>query len=87
MWTLGAGRHSYSVFLWNYPLLAFLSAHHLLAGGEGAGAFVVNLAVAVPIVAVLAALTYRLVEAPALRLKHRRREAAGAVPAVVPAKG
>ena len=86
-WTLGAGRHSYSVFLWNYPLLAFLSAHHLLAGGEGAGAFVVNLAVAVPIVAVLAALTYRLVEAPALRLKHRRREAAGAVPAVVPAKG
>ena len=86
-WTLGAGRRSYSVFLWNYPLLAFLSAHHLLAGGEGAGAFVINLAVAVPIVAGLAALTYRFVEAPALRLKHRRREAAGAVPAVVPAKG
>jgi peptidoglycan/LPS O-acetylase OafA/YrhL len=86
-WTLSAGRRSYSVFLWNYPLLAFLSAHHLLAGGQGAEAFAVNLAVAVPIVAGLAALTYRFVEAPALRLKHRRREAAGAAPAIVPAKG
>jgi peptidoglycan/LPS O-acetylase OafA/YrhL len=84
-WTLWAGRRSYSVFLWNYPLLAFLSAHHLLDSGGGAGAFVVNLAIAVPAVAILAALTYRFVEAPALRLKRRRRETATTAPAVLPA--
>jgi peptidoglycan/LPS O-acetylase OafA/YrhL len=84
-WTLWAGRRSYSVFLWNYPLLAFLSAHHFLDSGGGAGAFLVNLAIAVPAVAILATLTYRFVEAPALRLKRRRRQKVAAAPAVLPA--
>jgi peptidoglycan/LPS O-acetylase OafA/YrhL len=83
--TIWAGRRSYSVFLWNYPLLAFLSANHLLDSGGGARAFVVNLAIAGPVVAILATFTYRFVEAPALRLKRRRRETVPAVPAVLPA--
>jgi peptidoglycan/LPS O-acetylase OafA/YrhL len=84
-WTLAAGRRSYSVFLWNYPVLAFLSTHSLLAGGNNAGAFLMNLSIAVPAIAVLAALTYRFVEAPALRLKGRRRVARNALPAATPA--
>jgi peptidoglycan/LPS O-acetylase OafA/YrhL len=84
-WTLAAGRHSYSVFLWNYPLLAFLSAQGLLAGGHGAGAFVANLAVAAPVIAVLSMLTYRFVEAPALRLKQRESTASARVVPVTPA--
>jgi peptidoglycan/LPS O-acetylase OafA/YrhL len=84
-WTLRAGRHSYSVFLWNYPLLAFLSMRGLLFGGEGAWAFVGNLGLAVLAVALLSALTYRFVEEPALRLKYRQREAVAAVPHVTPA--
>jgi peptidoglycan/LPS O-acetylase OafA/YrhL len=84
-WTLAAGRRSYSVFLWNYPVLAFLSMHGLLAEGNNAGAFLFNLLIAVPAIAVLSALTYRFVEAPALRLKSRRRVARNALPAATPA--
>ena len=84
-WTVAAGRRSYSVFLWNYPLLVFLSTRHVLASGNGAGAFLLNLAIAVPTIAVLSALTYRFVEAPALRLKQRRRTRAAALPAATPA--
>lgn len=84
-WTVAAGRRSYSVFLWNYPVLAFLSTHNLLAGGNDAGAFLLNLLIAAPTVAVLSALTYRFVEAPALRLKGRRRVAGSALPAATPA--
>jgi peptidoglycan/LPS O-acetylase OafA/YrhL len=84
-WTVAAGRRSYSVFLWNYPLLVFLSTRHLLAGGNGAGAFLLNLAIAVPAIAILSALTYRFVEAPALRLKQRRRAHTTALPAATPA--
>jgi peptidoglycan/LPS O-acetylase OafA/YrhL len=84
-WTIAAGRRSYSVFLWNYPVLAFLSTHDLLAGGNNAGAFLLNLLIAAPIIAALSALTYRFVEAPALRLKGRRRVAHNALPAATPA--
>jgi peptidoglycan/LPS O-acetylase OafA/YrhL len=84
-WTVAAGRRSYSVFLWNYPVLAFLSTHDLLAGGNDAGAFFLNLLIAAPTIAVLSALTYRFVEAPALRLKGRRRLAGRALPAATPA--
>jgi peptidoglycan/LPS O-acetylase OafA/YrhL len=83
-WTIGAGRRSYSVFLWNYPLLTFLSAHHLLASGHGAAAFGANFAIAVPLIAALSALTYKFVEVPALRLKRRRADAPAA-PAIVAA--
>jgi peptidoglycan/LPS O-acetylase OafA/YrhL len=84
-WTLTAGRHSYSVFLWNYPLLAFLSMRGLLFEGEGAWAFLGNLGLATFAIAVLSALTYRFIEAPALRLKRRRRQALSTVPHVRPA--
>jgi peptidoglycan/LPS O-acetylase OafA/YrhL len=84
-WTVAAGRRSYSVFLWNYPALAFLSTHNLLAGGNSAGAFLLNLLIAAPAIAVLSALTYRFVEAPALRLKQKRRTRAAALPATNPA--
>jgi peptidoglycan/LPS O-acetylase OafA/YrhL len=83
-WTVAAGRRSYSVFLWNYPLLVFLSTHHLLAGGNNAVAFLVNLTIAVPTIALLSVLTYRFVEAPAFRLKQRRRTRAVALPAATP---
>jgi peptidoglycan/LPS O-acetylase OafA/YrhL len=83
-WTVAAGRRSYSVFLWNFPVLAFLSMHNLLAEGNGAGAFLLNLLIAVPIIATLSAFTYRFVEAPAIRLKQRRRTRAAALPAATP---
>jgi peptidoglycan/LPS O-acetylase OafA/YrhL len=71
-WMLAAGRRSYSVFLWNYPVLAFLSLQGILATGHGAIAFALNLLLTVSVVVVLSALTYRFVEAPALRLKRDR---------------
>jgi peptidoglycan/LPS O-acetylase OafA/YrhL len=83
--TIGAGRRSYSVFLWNYPVLTFLSMHRFLFVGHGAWAFVGNLSIAVSAIALLSALTYRFVESPALRLRQRRHEARTTVPAVTPA--
>jgi peptidoglycan/LPS O-acetylase OafA/YrhL len=83
--TLAAGRSSYSVFLWNFPLLGFFSMHHLLLGGHGWTAFVANLAIAGTAIAGLSALTYRFVEAPALRLKHGAHNRGAAVPAPTPA--
>jgi peptidoglycan/LPS O-acetylase OafA/YrhL len=71
-WTLAWGRVSYSVFLWNYPVLLFLAAHGVLASGNDAPAFLFNLAIATTVVGSLSFLTYRYVEAPALALKHRR---------------
>jgi peptidoglycan/LPS O-acetylase OafA/YrhL len=84
-WAIAAGRRSYSVFLWNYPVLVFLSAHNLLAGGNGASAFLINLLIAASTVALLSGLTYRFVEAPALKLKARRRPLPRALPAPTPA--
>jgi peptidoglycan/LPS O-acetylase OafA/YrhL len=72
-WTLGCGRISYSIFLWNYPVLVFLKSHDLLASGNDAAAFVVNLVIAGTVVIGLSWLTYRFVEAPALALKKRGR--------------
>jgi peptidoglycan/LPS O-acetylase OafA/YrhL len=80
-WTLGCGRISYSIFLWNYPVLVFLKSHDLLASGNNAGAFLVNLVIAGSLVICLSWLTYRFVEAPALALKKR----SGALPRSVPA--
>jgi peptidoglycan/LPS O-acetylase OafA/YrhL len=74
-WMLAAGRRSYSVFLWNYPVLAFLSLRGILVTGHGPIAFALNLALTVSVVLVLSAVTYRFVEAPALRLKRDRRTA------------
>jgi peptidoglycan/LPS O-acetylase OafA/YrhL len=67
------GRFSYSVFLWNYPVLAFLTIHGALFSGHGALAFLGNLAIAATAVTLLSAASYRLVEAPAMRLKTGAR--------------
>jgi peptidoglycan/LPS O-acetylase OafA/YrhL len=64
------GRFSYSVFLWNYPVLAFLTIHGALFAGHGALSFLGNTAIAASAVTLLSATTYRLVEAPAMRLKR-----------------
>jgi peptidoglycan/LPS O-acetylase OafA/YrhL len=77
------GRISYSVFLWNYPLLVFLGGHGLLARGHGAVAVLSNAAIAFAGVALLSSLTYRYVEAPALRMKVRRTGYPRAMPARV----
>jgi peptidoglycan/LPS O-acetylase OafA/YrhL len=67
---VAAGVVSYSIFLWHEPLIRALHDHDLtLAGGGG---FVVNLTVAGLVTGVAATVTYRFVEAPALRLKFRR---------------
>jgi peptidoglycan/LPS O-acetylase OafA/YrhL len=63
------GTISYSVFLWNYPLLTFLAQHGLLAPAAGPVNVLINVVIGGAATTVAAALTYRLVEAPALRLK------------------
>src|SRR5262249_34227936 len=80
-WTLGCGRISYSIFLWNYPVLTFLKNNGLLVPGDNAVAFLLNLAIAGTLVLALSALTYRFVEAPALALKKRNKQIARHVPA------
>lgn len=78
---VAVGVVSYSVFLWQVPVAYFLREHELvLAGVDG---FLVNAVVLFTITLGLSILTYRYVEAPALRLKGRRRAAAGA-PTLVP---
>jgi peptidoglycan/LPS O-acetylase OafA/YrhL len=63
-----AGLISYSVFLWHEPLVRFLAGHGLTrAGRVGLLENLVELAV---LSGVLAALTYRFVEVPALRRKR-----------------
>jgi peptidoglycan/LPS O-acetylase OafA/YrhL len=72
---------SYSVFLWHEPLIRWLDANELMVtGGTG---FVINLAIVGSVVGVASVLTYRFVEAPALRLKFRapRRQAKAVIPA------
>lgn len=77
---LAVGLASYSVFLWNDPLLREMRN----AGWtiEGRAGFVFNLVLVGAVVAVASALTYLLVEKPALSLKGRQpRERAPSVEA------
>jgi peptidoglycan/LPS O-acetylase OafA/YrhL len=86
--TLAAGRISYGVFLWNFPVFAFLKAQGFAAGGHGALSFLVNLAIGGTLVVVLSLATHRLVEVPALALKARSggkpRSDLGVVPLASP---
>jgi peptidoglycan/LPS O-acetylase OafA/YrhL len=66
------GKVSYSIFLWNYPVLLFMASYGLRLGSRDVPAFVVNTLVAATIVGVLSYLTYRFVELPALNLKAGR---------------
>lgn len=64
------GLISYSVFLWNDPVLRWLSEHG--ATREGWAGLAWNLGLAAVVVGALSLLSYRFVELPALRRKHRR---------------
>jgi peptidoglycan/LPS O-acetylase OafA/YrhL len=64
---VAGGIISYSVFLWHEPVILALHDHGLTL--DGAGGFLVNVALVVVITAVLSTLSWWLVEAPALRFK------------------
>ena len=70
-WVVVAGLVSYSVFLWNEPLIRWLAENGVMRGGWTGLGF--NLAVTAVIVGALSVLTYRLIELPALRRKRRPR--------------
>jgi peptidoglycan/LPS O-acetylase OafA/YrhL len=62
-----AGVLSYGVFLWHWPLLNALRDRGLTQAG--AGGFVLNVGLVLVTAVAAAAITYRLVEKPALRRK------------------
>lgn len=65
------GVVSYSVFLWHEPLIHRLDASGLtLAGRSG---FLVDLGLVAVVTGIASTVTYRFVEAPALRLRFRAR--------------
>jgi peptidoglycan/LPS O-acetylase OafA/YrhL len=68
---IAVGLISYSLFLWHEPLTLLVQERGLTVGG--AAGFFVNLAVVAALAGLLSILTYRFVEAPALRLKSRTR--------------
>jgi peptidoglycan/LPS O-acetylase OafA/YrhL len=70
---VATGVISYSLFLWHEPLVRWLEAHGLTAAGTPG--FLLNLVVLGTISWLLAALTYRWVELPALRRKSRTARA------------
>ena len=76
------GLISYSIFLWHGPLIRWLEAHGLTAGGSLG--FVVNTLVLALLTFVLSMITYRFVEVPALRRKRRTSRVAAPVPNVSP---
>jgi len=76
-WMVFAGLISYSVFLWQEPLIHWLREHGLMR--EGWDGFVWNLTLTLVVVGVLSFVTYRLVELPALRLKKRDRQPAASM--------
>jgi peptidoglycan/LPS O-acetylase OafA/YrhL len=70
---IATGVVSYSIFLWHEPLIRWLDDHGLTMAGRGGLA--VDIVIVTAVVGVASALTYRFVEAPALRLGSRDRVA------------
>jgi peptidoglycan/LPS O-acetylase OafA/YrhL len=64
---IACGVVSYSIFLWNQPLLFWMREHGLV--WYGPGGFMATLVLLAVLCGTLSALTYRYVELPALRLK------------------
>jgi peptidoglycan/LPS O-acetylase OafA/YrhL len=63
------GVISYSIYLWHDPIIRWLGDHgHFASGAPGAA---VNFAVVLAISFVASTITYRLIEAPAMRHKAR----------------
>jgi peptidoglycan/LPS O-acetylase OafA/YrhL len=66
------GLGSYSLFLWHEPVIDWLRSHGVMV--DGWGGLLLNLGVVVVVLAPVCYLTYRFVEAPALRRKRRVAE-------------
>jgi peptidoglycan/LPS O-acetylase OafA/YrhL len=80
---LAAGIWSYGIFLWHWPLLNELRDRGVTR--DGVGGFFFNLGLVLITTLVVAALTYRFVEKPALRRKRSSQPPLRAVPASPPA--
>jgi peptidoglycan/LPS O-acetylase OafA/YrhL len=65
------GVLSYSLFLWHEPIIWWLRDRGMLASEGGVAGFLLNLVIVGTVSLALSALTYRLVELPALRRKAR----------------
>ena len=65
---VAAGLWSYGIFLWQYPVINELRDRGLTR--DGAGGFAFNLGLVLLVTVVLASITYRFVERPALRRKR-----------------
>jgi peptidoglycan/LPS O-acetylase OafA/YrhL len=68
---VSVGVASYSLFLWHEPLIRWMSLHG--STFPGVGGFVGNMFIVAVCAGALSALTYRSIEAPALRWKVRDR--------------
>jgi peptidoglycan/LPS O-acetylase OafA/YrhL len=68
---VAAGIVSYSLYLWQEPVISWLREHGLTVGGLG-GLFV-NAVIATVAVGAFAVISYRFVEAPAMRYKSWAR--------------
>ncbi len=66
------GTVSYSIFLWQVPLVLWLQKEDLML--PGLGGFLVNTLILFAVTLALSVLTYRFVEGPAMRLKTRSRQ-------------
>jgi peptidoglycan/LPS O-acetylase OafA/YrhL len=63
------GRVSYSIYLWHFPIVIFLTDR--FAEATTAWGLVVRVAVVLAVTVILSSITYRYVEAPAMRLARR----------------
>jgi peptidoglycan/LPS O-acetylase OafA/YrhL len=65
------GVVSYSLFLWHEPIIWWLRDRGMLISGGNVAGFLLNLVIVGTVSLGLSALTYKMVELPALRLKAR----------------
>ncbi len=70
---VAAGTASYSAFLWSFPATVFLAQHGLVLKGQELWLVPIDYAIVVTVVAGLSAITYVVVERPALRLRRPSR--------------
>ena len=63
------GLVSYSLYVWHLPVLTRLSEHNLLTGR-----YLLDVVIAVPACCLIAVVSFRMIEEPALRLRRRWME-------------